>query len=138
MIARIVLIPVVLLAALAFTAPEASAHGGRLSRNHGRRLHSHGGVFVGGRVAIPVGQRGGYWREVVDYTGGHYKTRTREVEVPGRQIGYDFEGRPLYAGSRVETRTYQVWIPRRRIVRRVWVPRRAVGVVTIGGRVRVR
>jgi len=137
---RILLLPLAVLAALALAAPEdAFAHGRRLGYGHGRRLGPHrGGVVVGGNFRIPIRQRGGHYREVVQYTGGFHETRTREVEVPGRQIGWDFRGEPIYAGSRIEVQTYQVWIPRRRIVRRVWVPARSVGAVTIGGRIRVR
>lgn len=151
---RILLLPATLLAALAFVAPpeaQASPHGRRhgralhqghgrhLHHGHGRRLHARrGGAFVGGAVTIPIRQRGGYYREVVEVVGGYYETRAREVEVPGRQIGFDRHGHPIYAGSRVVLEHYEVWVPRRRIVRQVWVPARPVGVVTIGARVRIR
>jgi len=154
---RILLIPAALIAALAFAdtpAAEASPHGisGRTGIAFGPR------VVVGGSVGFPVGHRGhghrvrghrharGHYREFVSYVGGYHETRTREVEVPGRQIGYDFKGRPLYAGSRIEIETYRVWIPRRRVVKRVWVPHRhryvghrrgGRGYVAVGGRVRL-
>ena len=136
---RTIVLPAALLAALfAVDFQEAEAHGRRLGP-HGRRLHHHrGGVVVGANVAIPVRKRGGYYREVVEYVGGFYETRTREVEVPGRQIGWDMKGKPIFAGSRIEVETYEVWVPRRRIVRRVWVPARPVATVRIGGAWRVR
>lgn len=137
--ARILLLPVVALAALALaSAPEAQAaplaHG--ISARTGVAFGPV--VHVGGRVGFPIGQRShGHYEETVSYTGGYYETRTREVEVPGRQIGWDFQGQPIYAGSRVELQTYQVWVPQRRIVQRVWVPHRPRGFVTIGGRIRL-
>ncbi len=78
---------------------------------------------------------------------------THEQDVIGLrtvnlQIGYDFDGRALFAASTVELQTYKVWIPRKRIVRRVWVPTRVVyhrrshyrsrGHISIGGRIRIR
>ena len=139
---RLLLIPAALLAALAL-APveraEASPHGARAVASTGLHFgHHRRRVHVGARVGFPIGRRGGYYREVVEYVGGYHETRHRDVEVHGKQIGWDFEGKPLYAGSRIEHQDYQVWVPRRRIVRRVWVPRRARGYVTVGGRVRVR
>lgn len=149
---RILLIPAALIAALAFAdTPDAEAH------SFGKGISSQTGIafgpriYVGGRVGFPIGHRrghthvrGGYYREVVRYEGGYYETRTRRVQVPGRQIGFGFDGEPLYAGTRTELETYQVWVPRRRIVQRVWVPRRVIhhrgprGYVSVGGRVRLR
>ena len=143
---RTLLLPALLLAGFfALDVDTAEARGGRAvvhgrhAGPHGRRLHRHrGAVVVGADVAIPVRSRGGYYREVVEYVGGYNETRTREVEVPGRQIGWDMDGNPIHAGSRIEIQTYEVWIPRRRVVRRVWVPARPVATVRIGGTWRVR
>ena len=144
---RTLLLPAALIAALlAIDTPSAEAHGGRAGPHgnragpHGRRLHHHrGAVVVGANVAIPIRQRRGHYREVVEYVGGFHETRTREVEVPGRQIGWDMKGKPIFAGNRIEIETYEVWVPRERVVRRVWIPRRRpVGVVTVGARWRVR
>lgn len=142
MTTRILFLPVALIAALLFLSVEdAQAHGrahGRRLGPHGRRIHRSSGVFVGGSVAVPIRSRRGYYREVVEFVGGHNETRTREVEVPGRQIGWNMKHEPIYAGSRIEIETYEVWVPRRRVVRRVWVPGRPVGVIRIGGTYRVR
>lgn len=135
---RHLLIPAAVLAALAVgfaepahAAPFGTAPAAKAGLVFGPR------IYVGGRLGVPVGHRGGYYRDVVRYTGGYYVTRTREVEVPGEQIGWDFHGKPIYAGSRIEVQTYRVWVPRRRIVERVWVPRRPRGFVTVGGRFRI-
>jgi hypothetical protein len=145
MMLRTLLLPAALLATLfVFSTDEAHARGGAYRTHgavhgtHGRRLHSHGGVVVGTNVAIPVRHRGGYYREVVEVVGGYYETRTREVEVPGRRIGHDRYGRPIFAGTRIEIETYEVWVPRREIVRQIWVPARRVGTVTIGATYRFR
>jgi len=131
-------LPVALAAALLFVSvDDAQAHG-RRPGPHGRRIRGGGGVFVSGGVAIPIRTRRGYHREVVEHVGGYYETRTRKVEVPGRQIGWNMRHEPIYAGTRVEIETYEVWVPRRRIVRRVWVPARPVGVIRVGGRYRLR
>lgn len=133
---RYLILPAALLTALAVgfaDTAEASPFGATAKV----RAHFGPHIYVGGRVSVPLHGRGGYYRDVVRYTGGHYVTRTRHVEVPGEQIGWDFAGKPIYAGSRTEIQTYRVWVPRRRIVERVWVPRRSRGVVTIGGRWRI-
>ena len=67
---RTLVLPAALIAALfAVDFQEAEAHG-RRAGPHGRRLHHHrGGVVVGANVAIPVRQRGGYYREVVEVVG---------------------------------------------------------------------
>ena len=115
-------------------------------------------VHVGVGVTVPVGhrhvvRRRPVYREVVEYVGGYYETRTEEVVVPGRRIGYDRFGHPIYSGDRIELREVKVWIPRRRIVRQVRVRRghayrhgyrhahvhaQPRGYVTVGGSVRVR
>jgi hypothetical protein len=140
---RIYLIPIALLAAVAFAAtPEAEAAPFGAGPSAKTSVAFGPRIFVGGGVRFPLGARhsGGYYREVVSYTGGYYETRTRRVHVPGRQIGYDFRGEPIFSAGRTELETYQVWVPRRRIVQRVWVPHRhrAVGHVTVGGRFRIR
>jgi hypothetical protein len=110
-----------------FTAPTARTS-----------IHAGPHIFVRGGLRLPIGRTGGYWREVVETTGGYYQTRTEQVQVPGQQIGWDLHGNPLYGPPHLEVRTYQVWVPRRQFVRRVWVPARAIGHITIGGRVRLR
>lgn len=146
---RFLLIPLALLAALAVAPTEqaqASPYGSRAvaysgHRHHGARrgrVYSGARVGVGVRVGVPIGRRGGYYREVVEVRGGYHETRTRQVEVRGEQIGWDLVGKPLFAEARFEEQAYRVWIPERRIVRRVWVPRRRRGYVTVGGGVRVR
>ena len=144
---RLLWIPVALLAAVAFVATE-DAQASPLKAvqrvaHEGTQLGPR--IYVGGRIGVPITShrhRGGYWREVVEYTGGYYVTRTREVEVPGAQIGWDFAGKPIYGPSRIEIQTYKEWIPRQRIVKRVWVPRRTYvrhhGHIAIGGRWRIR
>ncbi|MDJ0520892.1 MAG: hypothetical protein QNJ90_02340 [Planctomycetota bacterium] len=145
--ARLLWIPVALLAAVAFVATEdAQASPLKAIQRYvpeGTQLGPR--VYVGGRIGVPITShrhRHGYYRRVVEYTGGYYVTRTREVVVRGDQIGWDFAGKPLYGPDRVEVQTYKEWVPRRRIVKRVWVPRRTRvhhhGYITVGGRVRIR
>jgi len=145
--ARLLWIPVALLAAVAFVATEdaqaAPFKAVRRAAQEGTQLGPR--IFVGGRIGLPITSHhhsGGYWREVVEYTGGYYVTRERQVTVPGEQIGWDFAGKPIYSAPRVEVQTYEEWVPRQRIVKRVWVPYRETvhthGVITIGGRLRLR
>jgi hypothetical protein len=136
---RTLLIPAAIMAALAVgfaETAEAAPFGSGVSAKAGMVFGPR--IYVGGHLGVPVGHRGGYYRNVVTYTGGYYVTRTRQVQVPGEQIGWDFRGEPIYAGSRTELQTYRVWVPKRRIVQRVWVPVRHRGYVTIGGRFRIR
>ncbi len=157
--ARLLWIPVALLAAGAFVATD-DAEASPLKAI--QRAAQDGTTFgprisIGARIGVPISHRrhrhhahrsGGYYREEVSFAGGYHVNRTREVEVPGRQIGYDFEGQAIYAASTVQLQTYRVWIPRKRIVRRVWVPTRVVhhrrshrrshGHISIGGRFRIR
>ena len=148
MTARLLWIPVALLAALAFVATDSAQASPFKALKRAAHEGTHLGgprIYVGGRIGIPITSRrhsGGYYREVVEYEGGYYVNRSREVEVPGAQIGWDFAGKPIYGPARVEVQTYREWIPRRRIVKRVWVPRRTRvrtrGHISIGGRWRIR
>ena len=145
--ARLLWIPVALLAAVAFVATEDAQAAPLQALQRAAHESTHFGprIFVGGQVGIPITsqrQSGGYYREVVEYTGGYYVTRERQVQVPGAQIGWDFAGRPIYGPARIEIQTYEEWVPRERIVKRVWIPYRETvrthGVITIGGRWRLR
>jgi hypothetical protein len=146
---RFLILPAAVLAAAAFVAvPDAEA--GPAGAKIGVAFHGPH-IQVRGRVGVPIGRggrvhHGGHYRDMVTWVGGHYETRTRHVRVPGRQIGWDAHGRPVYSGSRLEVQTYQVWVPRRRVVQRVWVPARGGhvhgprvrGGISIGGGIRVR
>lgn len=150
------LIPALLVAgAVAFVATAEDAGASTLSPATGKTAVAFGPrVHVGVGVTVPVGKRyvhrRGYrrvaYREVVEVVGGYYETRTKEVRVPGRQIGWDMRGRPIYGPERVEIQEYRVWVPRREVIRRVPVrrvvrhvhPVRPRGYVTVGGSVRVR
>ena len=147
------LLPVLLIAgaaAFVFSAEDAHAHPVTATSSHGG-VFLHPRVHVGVGVTVPVRPRRVYrrhhYREVVEYVGGYYETRTKEVRVPGEQIGWDMHGKPMFGPDRVEVREYKVWVPRRRIVRQVRVETRRVhrrhyarprGYVTVGGGVRVR
>ena len=135
---RILLVPVLVLSALAvFAVDEARAAPINPATAH-TPIHFGPRIFVGGGVRVPITTHRGYHREVVETVGGYFEIRTEEVEVPGEQIGWDMQGRPLYGPARIEARTYRVWVPARQIVRRVYVPGREIGHVTIGGRIRLR
>ncbi len=145
--ARLLWIPVALLAAVAFVATEDAQASPFKALKRAAHEGTHFGprIYVGGRYTIPITSRRstrGHYREVVEYTGGYHVTRTRQVEVRGEQIGWDFAHRPIYGPNRIEVQTYREWIPRRRIVKRVWVPHRHRvrhhGHISIGGRVRLR
>lgn len=151
-----ILLPVLLLAgAFAFVATAEDARASTFSPATGKTAVALGPrVHVGVGVTVPVGtrhvHRRGYrrvaYREVVEVVGGYYETRTKEVRVPGEQIGWDMRGRPIFGPERVEVREYRVWVPRREVIRRVPVRRhvhhvrhvRPRGYVTVGGSVRVR
>lgn len=142
------LLPLLLIAGAAtfvFAAEDAHAHP-VTSTAHPSGVLLHPRVRVGVGVTVPVGPRHHvrrrHYREVVEYVGGYYETRTKEVRVPGEQIGWDMRGKPMFGPDRVEIREYKVWVPRRRVVRTVRVHRRHYarprGYVTVGGSVRVR
>ena len=144
---RLLWIPVAVLAAVAFVDTEEAQASpfNAIQRAHHEGTHLGPRIYVGGRIGVPITShrhRRGYYREIVEYTGGYYVTRTREVEVPGEQIGWDFAGKPIYGASRIEVRTYKEWVPRRRIVKRVWVPHRTRvrhhGHISVGGVWRIR
>jgi hypothetical protein len=145
--ARLLWIPVALLAATAFVATEDAQASPLKAVQRVAHEGTHFGprIYVGGRIGVPIrsrSHRGGYYREVVEYTGGYYVTREHEVEVPGAQIGWDFAGKPIYGPARVEVQTVREWVPRRRIVKRVWVPNRTRvrthGHISVGGVWRLR
>ena len=150
-----ILLPVLLLAgAVAFAATAEDANASTLAPAAGKTAIAFGPrVHVGVGVTVPVGHRHVRYhhhrpvryRQVVEVVGGYYETRTKEVRVPGDQIGWDMRGRPIFGPERVEVREYRVWVPRREIVRRVPIRRvrhahyvRPRGYVTVGGSVRVR
>ncbi|MDF1700032.1 MAG: hypothetical protein P1V36_02580 [Planctomycetota bacterium] len=155
---RFLLPALLLMGAFVFvvTAEDASASSfspaaGRTGLAFGPRVHV--GVGVSAPIGPGYGHRGVHahhghrhrpaYREVVEYVGGYYETRTKRVRVHGEQIGWDLHGHALYGPERVEVREYQVWVPRRRVVRRVRSRRayyspRVRGRVSVGGSVRVR
>lgn len=137
MITRLLVTSAVLMGALTFLSAADAQAGPR--------------IRVGVGVTIPIGHRPYHHpvrrvhtREVVEYVGGYYETRTREVHVHGAHLGYDRHGHVIHGPDRVEIREYQVWVPRRRIVRRVRGRYRGHrghhrgGYATVGGSVRVR
>lgn len=151
-----IFVPLLLLAgAVALIATAEDARAAPLAPAVGKTAVAFGPrVHVGVGVTVPIGRRAHrhhhrhehvHYREVVEYVGGFYETRTREVRVPGEHIGWDLHGHPMYGPERVEVREYRVWVPRRRIVRRVPVRHRRAyrvvrprGYVSVGGSVRVR
>ncbi len=123
---RNLILPVVLVAGLAFAATDAaaapvgSAPTGALYRGH---VHVGGGVGVdipigGSRVAYPAHSHGGYWTTI-----------TEQVWVPGHVIGYDRFGHPIMTAGHYQLVQRQVWVP---APRRVYYRPRPFGSIHIG------
>ena len=136
--------PVALLAALVLVDTRTAEASPISTADAAARATIGGGVYVGGRVHVPVGRRVVSRRYV---SGGHYVLKPVRVKrvIPGEPILddyghqlYDAHGHPAFTASRIVyvTEYRKVWVPHR--VRRVIHHRRPHGHVTVGARFRIR
>lgn len=135
---RTALLPVALLAALAFVTADAA---------EAAPIHTKSKAFFGPKVFVSggVGVRVPLTRSRVVHSrtvvrpSGYWKTIPYEVYVPGRVIGYDHYGHPITTAGHTEIRYRKVWVETAPVVvRRSYVhPRPTVGV-GLGVGIRIR
>ena len=148
---RAALIPVALVAGLAFAANDAVAspitpgHGGAV---FGPRIHVGGGIGID--IPLHVRSRRRAYRPayrparvVAPAPAGYYRTVRERVWHPPELVGYDSHGYPAYSEGHWDYVERRVWVPAPVVVRRPVmvrpriVPRVHVGL-GIGGRWRIR
>ena len=133
---RTALLPVALLAALAFVTADA-AEAAPIPAKHSKAFFGPK-VFVGGGVGVrvPLTRSHKVVRRRVVHPTGYWKSVPYEVYIPGRVIGYDHYGHPITTAGHTEIRYRKVWVRTAPVVRkRTYVrPRPSVHVgVGIGG-----
>lgn len=134
---RNLIVPVVLVAGMAFVASDAMAApvgSTPTSAMFGGRVTVGGGIGIN----VPIGgRRVAYPTQTVQ--SGYWTTVTEQVYVPGQLIGYDRYGNPIMTAGHYQTVQRQVWVP---APTRVVYPYRSgpVGTVHVGlgGRWRIR
>ena len=139
MILRSVVLPLVLVAGLAFAlAPDAEA--GPITgivqapNIHAGPVHVAVGVGVRGPV-VPVRRHHAGHRYRVR-PAGRWVIQDEHVWVPGEMIGYDSHGHEIYTEGRWIVERRRVWVPAPRVIhhhhRRGYVRPRTRGYVRVG------